>query len=438
MLKTNGLMLMLLLMATTLFGQAKKDPDAGKPIDQVEKELASIAKDILLNDDTDYKFKINKEFIARLTNLLERPESYYHSFKLLETISILKPADDAFRIFTWHIVDKPKDTYYSEYAHYYFGLVQRKFIGQNEKAHYLVIPLMELENIPKGFENIVTDNLNWFGALYYAPKHTGKIPYYDSFYYKLVPDPKGKVQVDKKEKEQVVTFSPAQYRSRILKETYKLTYANHKRIKEKVRFYSLMGWNGWDNKSNYKVFDLMSFDAEDSTKINFGAPVIYFEKIPKARALFKYSDYSAFSMNEAFIKGGFMGMGKKMMIVYDHMSNPNATREVENWDQGADGTNDALNWYQRRGYFEWYRNVDIAEDFDAKKHKKEIAERQFQQAMQDSLQSWVGPSWTPESAAKYNGKTTEKQLRKQSKEAEQKLKEAGIVLPEEKKEEEPK
>lgn len=437
MLRTKGFIFVLLFSAATVWGQAKKDPDAGKPIDQVEKELASLAKDILLNDDTDYKFKINKEFIARLTNLLERPESYYHSFKLFETISILKPADDAFRIFTWHIVDKPKDSYYSEFAHYYFGLVQRKFVGANGQVHYLVIPLMELESIPKGFENIVTDNLNWFGALYYAPKHSGKLPYYDSYYLKLVPKPKGEVKIDEEETELTYTFSPAQYRSRVLRETKKLTYANHTRIKQKVRFYSLMGWNGWDNKANYKVFELMSFDEEDSTKINFGAPVIYFDKIPKARALFKYSDYSAFSMNEAYVKGGFLG-GKKKMIVYDHISNPNAVRETDSWDQGADGTNDALSWYKKHGYFEWYRNVDIAEDYDAKKHKKEIQERQLQQAMQDSLQSWIGPSWTPESNTKYQGKTTEKQLRKQSKEAQRKLNEAGIVLPEEKKEGEPK
>lgn len=428
--KTNWLIFTLMLCASWAFAQAKKDPDVGKPIAQVEIELAKLAQDILNHDDTDYKFDINKEFISRLTNLLKRPESFDYTFKLLETVSVLKPLDDAFRMFTWHIVDKPKDAYYAEFAHYYFGLVQRKYVGADGKTQYIVIPLMELESIPKGFENIVTDNYSWFGALYYQPRHTGAIPYYDSFYYKLVPKKKGEVKIDEKEKELTYTFSPAQYHSRILKETYKMTYANHERIKEKVRYYPLMGWNGWDNKSNYKVFDIMSFDPEDSSKIIFGAPIIYFDQIPKARALFKYSDYSAFSLNESYVNSGFANLGKKIMFVYDHMSNPNATREMENWEQGPDGTYDALFWYQKRGYFEWYRDVEVAEKYDTKKHKKHMMEIQMQQANEDSIQSWVGPDSNGKGPKGKSQKVSQKELDRQAKEAQRKLNEAGIKLKE--------
>lgn len=416
--KTILFSLILLISSLTTFGQARRDPDQGKTIEQVEKELAQLAQDILNHDDTDYKFNINKEFINRLTNLLERPESYDYPFELLETVSILKPTDNAFRIFTWYIVDKPKDAYYSELAHYYFGLIQRKFIGQNEKTHYLVIPLMELERIPKGFENIVTDNFAWFGALYYQPKHFEGIPHYDSYYYKLIKKDDGEVGESEEETELVYTFNPAKYRSRTLKEVKKLKYANHERVKEDVRYYVLTGWNGWDNKSNYKVFDILSFDPQDSMKAVFGAPIIYFDRIPKARALFKYSDYSAFSLNASYVKSGFMNMGKQKMFVYDHMANPNATRETEVWEQGPDGTYDALSWYKKYGYFEWYRDVEIAEKFDSKQHAKEVRRLQMIHLANDSIQSWVGPDGFDQQGKKVKRyKKNQKELDQQAEKA---------------------
>lgn len=397
-------------------------------VQQEEKALAKMAHTILNSDSTDHKFELNKKFIVRLTKLLQKPESYDYPFDSLKTISRLTPEDKSFRIFTWYIVDRPANTYYGDYAHYYFGLIQRKFVGKNGKVHHLVIPLMEMETIPKGIENLVTDNYNWFGALYYQPKGRDHLLSYDGSYYKIVAK-EGEAKEEKKETEQTITFIPGKFHGRMLKETQKLSYSNQKRVKEKVRYYVLTGWNGWDHKANYKVVDIMTFDPEDSTKVVFGAPIMYFDRIPKARGLFKYSDYAPFSLNMSYVKSGPFKLFRKYMIVYDHLAPPRDARPTEASQLGPDGSYDGLYYFSKYGgYFEWYRDVEVAEKIEGKRHLKEMQKRQAYYAAQDSL---TFPDYN-----QLNGKKSQRQARKanrreydrQRKESERKLKEAGIKL----------
>ena len=354
-------------------------------LERVEIELANMANDILNHADTDHKIEVNKRFIAKLSETLAKPESFNYPFDSLKTVSILQPEDKSFRIFTWYFVDlNDPDAFYAENAHYYFGLIQRKHIDPAGKTHYIVIPLMEMDKLPRGFESVVTDNAAWFGALYYPPKGEKNVPAYDGYYYKLVPK-EGEVSENKGEKEQVITYIPGKFKGRTLKEVDKLSYSNHKRVKESIRYYMLMGWNGWDNKSNYKVMEVLSFDPQDSTRAVFGAPIFYFDQLPKARALFKYSDYSHFSMNVSYVKSGLFNMFKKKMVVYDHLSVPNKSRSGEMYELGPDGTYDAVAWFGKYGgYFEWYRQVELAEKYQAKQHQKEMLARQMEVAASDS------------------------------------------------------
>lgn len=405
-----------------------RDPDAGKTVAQVEKELAVLASAILKGDSTDLKIEQNKTFIRRMTFLLKRPESYNHPFDSLKTISRLRPEDDSFRIFTWYFIDKSSNAFYAEAAHYHFGLVQRKFIGVNGTVHYLVIPLMEMEILPKGIENTVTDNYSWFGALYYPPKNSPFIDSYDGFYYKLVPK-KGKVEVQEGKKADVVTFVPGRYKQRMVTQGEMLNFSTMDRVKQDVRYYLLMGWNGWDNKANYKVVDVMSFDTEDSTRINFGAPIFYFENIPKARALFKYSEYASFTLNKGVAKSGFMNLGRKKMIIYDHLAPPRFSRPTDVWDMGPDGSYDGLAWYQKTGgYFEWYRTVETVDKEGGKRHRKEMEKLQLEYAKQDTT---LFPDYydlykgkKPQKA----GKATQRALNKQRKESEKRIKDSGLEM----------
>lgn len=413
---------------------AQADPDKGKTVQQVELELAPMARFILEDTSTDAKIEKNKEFIVRLTRLLQRPESYDHPFDSLKTVSRLSPADGTFRIFTWFIVDNPTQAYFSEYAHYYFGLVQRKYVDKLGKTHYLVIPLMELERSPKGLESIVTDNRSWFGALYYKPKDDKYIQSYDGYYYRLVPG-KGELKRDPDAKEQVITFVPNKYRSRVVTEVDQPKMSNYKRVKTEQRYYLLMGWNGWDNTANYKVVDVLTFDPEDSMKVNFGAPIFYFDRIPKARALFKYADYSTFTLNFSNVKRGPFQMFNKRMLVYDHLAPPAQSRPMDQYDLGPDGSYDALSYYGRYGgYFEWYRNVETRERYNGRKHAKEMARLQAEHAKGDSTLPYYENIMTKQQVRR-SEKAADRAAAKQRKELERKLKASGIEIPKAKREE---
>lgn len=404
------------------------DLDASKSIQQVEKELAPIAFSILNDTSTEAKIALNKEFIVRLTNLLQRPESYDHPFDSLRTVSRLYPADHSFRIFTWYIIDKPTEAYYSENAHYYFGLVQRRYVDAKGKTHYLVIPLMELEQMAKGIENMVTDNLSWFGALYYKPKDSKAIEHFDGYYYKLQPA-KGELKHDPGQQEEVITFIPGKYRGRTISQADQPKYSNYKRVKTEVRYYLLMGWNGWDNTANYKVVDVLSFDEKDSMKVHFGAPIFYFDRIPKARALFKYADYASFTLNFGQVRTGLFDLFSKRMLVYDHLSPPQKARPMDQFSLGPDGSYDALSFYKRYGgYFEWYRDVKTSEKYDSRKHAREMAKLQAQYAKGDSTLPYYDRLMTKQQIRRTE-RAADKASKRQQKELERKLKESGIEIP---------
>ncbi|MCB9230203.1 MAG: hypothetical protein H6581_00950 [Bacteroidia bacterium] len=352
--------------------------DAGKDISVIENELKEMATQILNGTETDEKFELNKKFITKLMEALSREDSYEYAWDSLNTISRLQPEDNSFRIFTWYIVDEPKNAYYATLAHYYFGLVQRKYITQKGETKYLVIPLMEIDRMPRNIETMRLDNRTWLGALYYQPKYMDHLMAMDGYFYKLLPKDKAEMVVDKKEKQEIVEFIPGRFKARRVSETNRMYLSTHTRVKEKSRYYMLMGWNGWDNKSNYKFLEVMSFDPEDSMKVNFGAPIIYYEKFqPLSRGIFKYSEYAPFSMNTGYVKSGLFNMGKKMMIIYDHLATPNQSNANEQvWDLGPDGSYDALSYHKRLGVFQWHRDVEIwseyNKDYNNRTIKKQI------------------------------------------------------------------
>lgn len=307
-------------------------------LENVENELKIMAQDILYHDSLSHKIDQNKKFTRLLIQTLKRPESYKYDFDSLKTVSILSPSDKSFRLFTWYIVDKNFNEFYGEQYHYYFGLVQRKIVDENGKVDYIVIPLIQMPELIQGVESMVLDNNNWLGSLYYLPRETKRIPSYTIKYYNE--------RTDKKEPK---------------------------------TFYLLLGWNGHDASSNYKIVDVMSFDEEEPEKVVFGANIFFFDLLPKYRAVFHYSEYSPFSLNFAHVKTGPFKMFKKEMIVFDHLASPNnANRELKDiYQLGADGSYDALGFHKTGGGgFIWYRNVVLAENYNSKQTRK------YQEAVQ--------------------------------------------------------
>lgn len=308
-------------------------------LSEVESDLKKLAEDILDHPDFEVQKANNRKFTRKLIETLKRPESYDYPFDSLKTISVLRAEDDAFRIFTWQITKKDKrEEYYGKTEHFYFGLVQRKYLPKKGDPEYIVIPLIELPEIPRGVENMVLDNNNWLGGLYYPPKYGEGIQKQVLKYF----DPKG------------------------LKPGEKIK-------KKKQKYYVLMGWNGMDHTSNLKFVDVMSFDPKDKERVIFGANVFYFDPlVPKFRALFRYSEYAPFSLNYGYVKARFR---KKLAIVYDHMGTPkdNASKLKEIWDMGPDGSYDALVF--SRGTYDWYKDVETVSVL-SNKDKKKYAENQ--------------------------------------------------------------
>ncbi|MEL6730031.1 MAG: hypothetical protein AAFP83_02760, partial [Bacteroidota bacterium] len=131
---------------------------------EVERQLKTLAEDILNHPDLEHKKTQNKKFSRLLIETLKRPESYTYDFDSLRTVSVLSAEDKTFRIFTWQIENrKDPNQYYGETRHYFFGLVQRKYVNKKKETEYIVIPLIEMQEIPKGVENMLLDNTNWLG-----------------------------------------------------------------------------------------------------------------------------------------------------------------------------------------------------------------------------------------------------------------------------------
>lgn len=318
------------LVSLGIWGQV----NAQQPLEQVEIQLQTWSNELLEGTDFQVQLETNKEFSQLLAETLRRPDSYSYPFDSLKSISILTAEDNSFRLFTWHLVKRPDNkTYYGEIEHYYFGLVQRKYTPANGPTEYLVIPLIEMEEIPRGVETEVLDNYNWLGALYYPAKGRGnEIPVFKFKYY----DPK--------------------------------QIASNGKIKQvKQNHYVLLGWNGMDNTSNLKSVEVMSFDPENPKRVLFGAPIFFFDPVvPKSRALFRYSEYAPFGLNFGYAKGGLFGLGKEEVILFDHLANPGNTTQklTEIWEMGPDGSYDAL--ALRGGAFEWYKNIEVVSTLSRK------------------------------------------------------------------------
>ncbi|MEL6673984.1 MAG: hypothetical protein AAFR61_17405 [Bacteroidota bacterium] len=307
---------------------------------EVEQTLIRLAQEVQDGKTLDAKIQKNREFSRLLIETLKRPESYDYGWDKMESISILKPEDQSFRIFSWYLLDNTREADFNEQYYYYFGLVQRKY-QEAGKTEYVIIPLLEMKKVPRNVENMLLDNGNWFGALYYKPQDSEYIPSFTSKFYDRNLNKPGGTQQELEKK-----------------------------------FYVLLGWNGADHTSNFKMVEVISFDPDDKNRILFGSDIFYFDQIPKYRAIFKYAENAPFSLNYNWVKTG--RFGKKFMIVYDHMGSPKSHQmtQKQSWEIGPDGSYDALYFFKKGGYFEWYRNVELADKYISKAHRKRQEEIQ--------------------------------------------------------------
>ncbi len=114
------------------------------------------------------------EFIPALVNYLKQPNSYQIDLGYLDNISVLTAPDNSFRILTWNVEETISNT--GEYKSY--KSTEDLFANQLKYSYYGAIqmnaetlklfPLSDKSEDIKNPEDLILDNENWYGAVYYA------------------------------------------------------------------------------------------------------------------------------------------------------------------------------------------------------------------------------------------------------------------------------
>ncbi|MEN3040979.1 MAG: hypothetical protein ABDH66_05525 [Bacteroidia bacterium] len=279
---------------------------------EIELKLAEMGRFILHGEDFYAKDSVNRHFIALWESVLTRPEAFSYPFDSVITVSDLCPPDSAFRIFTWQLIDFQKN------RHYYYGIIARRWRSQKHAPWQ--IKIIKLKEIPDVLEedDIERRTLSpdeWVGALYYHPRYVnhGVLRY------------EGKARIPR----------------------------GSRLVREKLVFYVLLGWNGYDKRQNFKVIETLFIDPKNPEKILFGAPVIYVGPIPKMRLILPYGETTALSLNVGWYVKKYGAKKRYSAIIFDHIStSPRANRMREDVRPffGADGTYDALEFWKRRQF----------------------------------------------------------------------------------------
>ncbi len=358
-LKTTFLFLMLFTVAF-----AQKNKTSALPSyehSKLLKEEIRLKKEfesIFLDSIRSRKLRRNEVFAQKLYKLLENPQTYEYPFDSLgKVVYLVEPEDKSFRIFTWFLADSLEN-------HYYYGIIQRRLWKNPKKPKEgYTVKLYKLRDRVDKFkdaERMSLDNNYWFGALYYKPRNS--------------------------------EYGVLTYEGKYLK----MHGLKGKTKKKKIKYYVVLGWNGHNRYTNYKVIDVISF-SPDTQKVYFGAPIFYYGNVPKYRVVLKYTDHSPLTLNKGFIavpKKNGKKIDKYPALIFDHLSVPKGINFMGYWTAGADGTYDALvfapkRWKElRQGVFLYVPDVNVwapeIEEYDPEEIRK-LAEKERQKMEEQGI-----------------------------------------------------
>lgn len=131
------------------------------------------------------------------------------------------------------------------------------------------------------------------------------------------------------------------------------TIIETKKRKSKNKQYVLLGWKGNNTKTNMKVIDVLTFDANGQPI--FGAPIFNYKEKVKSRVVFEYAENLSMLLRY---------LPKKKWIVYDHLAAPNASLQGMYEHYGPDLSYDGLKYRRKK----WY----LMEMLDIRNEKSEF------------------------------------------------------------------
>ena len=155
------LIILIFISSSVTYVYAVKNPADSlyrDSIKNIEYQLEGLSFNIINGRDVSERITSCYYFIQKLKKALNIPTSFDYDFPLLakvQTVSILKPKDEAFRLFTWNLLlDSGK--------YMYFGAMQ-----MNNDDSLVLFGLYDSADNVKDVLYETVDNRHWIGALYY-------------------------------------------------------------------------------------------------------------------------------------------------------------------------------------------------------------------------------------------------------------------------------
>ena len=139
--------------------QSKVDSVYIDSIRNIEYHLEGLSYNIINANNQTERITSCYYFIQTLKKALQVPHSFDYEFSSLKTISVVKPDNNKFRIFSWNLLlDSNK--------YMYFGAIQ-----MNNEDSLILFGLYDSSDYNKDVHYGTFDNHHWMGALIYQIHH---------------------------------------------------------------------------------------------------------------------------------------------------------------------------------------------------------------------------------------------------------------------------
>ena len=131
---------------------------SNKALSEYEDTISQIGFQVMNAKTENERYNASYGMIDELKEVLKYPSSYIYPFEKLETLSILSPDDNSFRLFNW-ILKKENGEYV------YFAIIVKPSESKNQLNTLFI--LKDSSNNINNPEEMILNQDYWYGALYY-------------------------------------------------------------------------------------------------------------------------------------------------------------------------------------------------------------------------------------------------------------------------------